>query len=339
MAADHGAATYLEVVLPTDLTSRLLTEVTAAFRCGPDEVLMAGLAVAQWRRQRGITDSDDDTVLVDVEGHRREPLVEGLDLSRTVGWFTSIYPVRLPAGRLDWSDVTTGALALSEVLKGVKEEIRRLPDKGAGYGLLRYLNPHTGVLLATTGSPQIGFNYLGRFSDTMGTVSGRDPEVRGIEQMVGLFINTVPVRIRLDDAEPLTSLLVRFQQEQAQLLPHQHIGLGEIQRLLGLGELFDCSLVYENFPNDPQRLIRPLAGGVQLTSVAAHDTPHFPLCLVVAPGDQLMIRLTHRPDLIARPTAERILAYLRHALTQLVEDPKRATADVTFDFAAPFEEA
>src|SRR5690606_28635264 len=166
-----GAATYLEAVLPTDLTSRLLTVVTAAYSCGPDQGLLGVLAVAvaQWRRQRGITDGDDGTVLIDVEGHGREPLVEGLDLSRTVGWFTSIYPVRLPAGRLDWSDVTTGALALSEVLKGVKEEIRRLPDKGAGYGLLRYLNPHTGVLLAATGSPQIGFNYLGRFSDTMGT--------------------------------------------------------------------------------------------------------------------------------------------------------------------------
>src|SRR5690606_10682097 len=136
--------------LDPEATELLLTRAPKAFRCGPDEVLLAGLAVAvaQWRRQRGITDGDDGTVLIDVEGHGREPLVEGLDLSRTVGWFTSIYPVRLDPGPVEWAEVRAGGDAISTVVRRAKEQVRRLPDKGAGYGLLRYLNPHTGPLLA-----------------------------------------------------------------------------------------------------------------------------------------------------------------------------------------------
>lgn len=165
------------------------------------------------------------------------------------------------------------------------------------------------------------------------TVSGRTPELQGIETMVGLFINTVPVRIQVDGAEPLRVLLHRFQQEQAQLLPHQHIGLGEIQRLLGTSELFDSSLVYENFPHDPRQLTRRLSGGVRLAGTSSHDTPHFPLTLAVAPGNRLGVRLTRRPDLIDQPTAERLLAYLGHVLAQLVEYPERTVDDITFDFA------
>ena len=82
------------------------------------------------------------------------------------------------------------------------------------------------------------------------TVSGRPPELAGVESMIGLFINTVPVRVRVDPAEPVAALLTRVQDEQAALMEHQYLGLADIQRAAGLGELFDTLLVFENYPDD-----------------------------------------------------------------------------------------
>nr|WP_315860848.1 non-ribosomal peptide synthetase [Amycolatopsis sp. EV170708-02-1] len=80
------------------------------------------------------------------------------------------------------------------------------------------------------------------------TVAGRPPELAGVERMIGLFINTVPVRIVLDPAEKLGDLLDRVQDEQSGLLAHQHYGLADIQRGAGLGELFDTLMVFESYP-------------------------------------------------------------------------------------------
>ena len=96
---------------------------------------------------------------IDVEGHGRdEELAADVDLSRTVGWFTTKYPVALAVGGLDWAQVVAGEAALGPVIKDAKEQLRALPD-GLTYGLLRYLNPD--VDLAGP-DPAIGFNYLGR---------------------------------------------------------------------------------------------------------------------------------------------------------------------------------
>ena len=93
-------------------------------------------------------------VLLDLEGHGRE---EGLgreevsgavDLTRTVGWFTSLYPVRLDPGLLDLEEALAGGPALGRALKTIKEQLRAVPGKGLGYGLLRYLNDETAAELA-----------------------------------------------------------------------------------------------------------------------------------------------------------------------------------------------
>ncbi|GAA1797265.1 amino acid adenylation domain-containing protein [Actinomadura chokoriensis] len=160
-AADtFGTARHLTLDLPADVTEPLLTEVPAAFHGRANDVLLTGLAlaVAEWRRDRGT--SDETAVLIDLEGHGREEIVPGVDLSRTAGWFTSIYPVRLDAGRLDPADVRDGGPAMGTALKRVKEQLREIPDNGIGYGLLRHLNAEAGTGLAA--QPQIAFNYLGR---------------------------------------------------------------------------------------------------------------------------------------------------------------------------------
>ena len=87
-------------------------------------------------------------VLIDLEGHGREEIFADVDLSRTVGWFTSLFPVRLDAGALDLAGGLGGRPALGRALKSIKEQLRAVPDNGLGYGLLRYLNAQTALQLA-----------------------------------------------------------------------------------------------------------------------------------------------------------------------------------------------
>jgi nonribosomal peptide synthetase CepA len=143
-------------VVPGPETAVLLGRAPVAFHCGVHEVLLAGLAgaVARWR--------GGDTVLVDVESHGRHP-VDGMDLSRTVGWFTSAHPVRLEVAGIDLADALAGGPAAGHLLKVVKEQSRAVPGDGLGYGLLRYLNAMTSPELRALPSAQIGFNYMGRF--------------------------------------------------------------------------------------------------------------------------------------------------------------------------------
>ncbi|MEU0127148.1 amino acid adenylation domain-containing protein [Streptomyces sp. NPDC006289] len=161
--------------LPAVSTRPLLTSVPAAFHAGVDDVLLTGLALAvcSWRAERaaalGGLRPGGTAVLLDLEGHGREQIADHIDLSRTVGWFTSLYPVRLDPGPVDAHDPGRFDAALVErALKRVKEQLRAVPDHGVGYGMLRHLNPATGPRLATWPEPQIGFNYLGRYAAAQG---------------------------------------------------------------------------------------------------------------------------------------------------------------------------
>ncbi len=159
-----GTAGHLTLTLPAAITGALLTRVPAAFHGGINDVLLTGLvvALADWCRRRGR--DGGRAVLLDVEGHGREEVFGDVDLSRTVGWFTSLFPVRLDPGALDLDEAVAGGGALGRALKSIKEQLRALPDHGLGYGVLRYLNPQTAAQLAGFAAPQIGFNYLGRFA-------------------------------------------------------------------------------------------------------------------------------------------------------------------------------
>ncbi|MCP9625291.1 amino acid adenylation domain-containing protein [Nocardia otitidiscaviarum] len=147
----HRTAGRIRVELPEAETEVLLTRVAAAYRCGVEEALLAGLvlALARFRARRGRPDAE---TVVTVERHGRdEAVAPGAELSRTVGWFTRQVPLRIgPA-----------AETVAAVVKTVKEQVRSVPAGGVGYGLLRYLNPAGGDLAALP-EPQIGFNYLGQ---------------------------------------------------------------------------------------------------------------------------------------------------------------------------------
>jgi non-ribosomal peptide synthase protein (TIGR01720 family) len=168
-----GAAAHVTLTLPCDATQALLSRVPARFHGGINEVLLTGLAVAvcDWHRRRAGAGGapGGQAVVVDVEGHGREEVIAGVDLSRTVGWFTSLFPLRLDLGALDVADAAAGGPALGRALKAVKEQLRAVPEKGLGYGLLRYLNGRTAAALSGFAAAQLGFNYLGRFAGGDGT--------------------------------------------------------------------------------------------------------------------------------------------------------------------------
>ncbi|MFI9360446.1 amino acid adenylation domain-containing protein [Kitasatospora sp. NPDC053057] len=159
----YGTQRTLRLELGPEVAGPLLTDVPAAFHAEVNDVLLTGLAlaVADWRRRHG--HAQYAQTLIELEGHGREQLSDSLDLSRTVGWFTAAFPVRLDPGALDWDELWSGGPALADALKRIKEQLRALPDRGVGYGLLRYLNPHAARVLAGRPGPQIGFNYMGRF--------------------------------------------------------------------------------------------------------------------------------------------------------------------------------
>ncbi|KUN96931.1 non-ribosomal peptide synthetase [Streptomyces caeruleatus] len=157
-----ATARTLRLTLPADVTGPLLTAVPAAFQAGAQEVLLSGLALAVAERQGG------GHVLVDVEGHGREEIADGIDLSRTVGWFTSLYPVHFDLNGVDVRDALAVGPAADTAVRHVRDRLRELPDHGIGHGLLRYLNPDTATALAKPSVPLIGFNYLGRFAAPSG---------------------------------------------------------------------------------------------------------------------------------------------------------------------------
>jgi non-ribosomal peptide synthase protein (TIGR01720 family) len=177
------------------VTGALLTSVPAAFHAGINDVLLAGLvaAVAEWRERH---DGSSGPVLVDVEGHGREPLDGELELSRTVGLFTSVHPVRLDPGQVDFAQVRAGGEAAGRLIKQIKEQLRAVPGDGLGYGLLRYLNPTTGPALAVLPAPEIGFNYLGRFTSA---AHGANWEPADVDALDGQIDAAMPVAHVLEE--------------------------------------------------------------------------------------------------------------------------------------------
>ncbi|QEU88460.1 non-ribosomal peptide synthase/polyketide synthase [Streptomyces viridosporus] len=154
------------------------------------------------------------------------------------------------------------------------------------------------------------------------TVSGRPPEMAGMEHMVGLFINTLPVRVRLDAGQPVADLLRRLQDEQSELMDHQHYGLSDIQSLLGGGELFDTITAFESYPIDTDGFSEPV-DGLRVTGVHTTDDNHYPFSLAILPGERMRLRMGYRPDLFTARQAELIGRRLQHILESFTDAPEQ----------------
>ena len=175
-------------------------------------------------------------------------------------------------------------LALSETLTAALTQQAR----SQGLTLNTFIQAAWAILLGRlTGRDDVVFGV---------TVAGRPPEIAGIESMVGLFINTLPLRVKLPPGKPLLDSAQGAAGQPVQLMAHQHLGLAEIQGLAGLGELFDTLVVFENYPVDRGSLGPTPAVCVSPAS-SGHDATHYPVSLIGSAGRAAAAaaRLSARP--------------------------------------------
>ncbi|MFJ2529352.1 non-ribosomal peptide synthase/polyketide synthase [Pseudomonas helmanticensis] len=163
-------AQTVQTKLGAELTRQLLQEAPAAYRTQVNDLLLTALArvIGRW--------SGQPSTLIQLEGHGREELFDGVDLTRTVGWFTSLFPVRL-----------TPAATAGESIKQIKEQLRSIPDKGIGFGALRHLgDAQAQQSLRALPTPRITFNYLGQFDGSFegddGALFAPAPDNAGLDQ-------------------------------------------------------------------------------------------------------------------------------------------------------------
>ncbi|MFD7749027.1 non-ribosomal peptide synthetase [Streptomyces sp. NPDC059698] len=153
------------------------------------------------------------------------------------------------------------------------------------------------------------------------TVSGRDAEVPGIRDLVGLFINTIPVRARWSATDTAADLLDAVRLHQGAVLAHQHVSLARIGRLSGAGSLFDTLVVFD-VPTDVAALRGP-DHTLVITGIVNEGAPHYPLTLVVerVPGGRSRFQLIYDGELLRPTSAEAILHTFTRALTDLLDRP------------------
>ncbi len=228
----HGAATVaeqavVELRLDRAATEALLRDAPAAYRTQVNDILLTALgrALCAW--------SGQPRILIDLEGHGREDLFDGIDLTRTVGWFTSAYPVALaPLGER------------GEALKRVKESLRGIPGKGLGFGLLRQREASR---MAALPKAQVVFNYLGQFDGEFDEQAPWAPAAEGMGVTVNegaplgheflvngqVFAGELALRVmyskaRHDDAS-VRQWVEGFRQELLALVAHCTSGLAQAQ--------------------------------------------------------------------------------------------------------------
>ncbi|TQV68006.1 amino acid adenylation domain-containing protein [Exilibacterium tricleocarpae] len=145
-----GSEVIHRASLKFEETQKLLQEVPTAYSTQINEVLLTGLMIAFYKW------SGQNKLLIDLEGHGREDIFNDVDVSRTVGWFTSVFPVVLEL---------SSSSHIGSSLKAVKEKLRRIPERGIGYGLLRYCcrDPEVARVMELMPEAKVVFNYLGQF--------------------------------------------------------------------------------------------------------------------------------------------------------------------------------
>ena len=141
----------IEMRISKEYTDKLLRNTNKAYNTEINDVLLAalGLAIKEW--------TGENKVLVSLEGHGREDIIPNMNITRTIGWFTSIYPVILDCEK---------SYDIGYYVKVVKEGLRKIPNKGVGYNILKYITPKEYISdLEFKLNPQISFNYLGQFDN------------------------------------------------------------------------------------------------------------------------------------------------------------------------------
>ncbi|MEU5223407.1 non-ribosomal peptide synthetase [Streptomyces toyocaensis] len=200
----------------------------------------------------------------------------------------------------------------------VREVIRHSPASTSA--LTEFARGH-GLTMNTVvqGAWALVLARLARRQDVMfgATVSGRPADLPGVEGMVGLFINTVPVRVRLDGGRTVMETLTELQERQSTLIAHQHLGLPEIQKLGGAG--LDTLVVFENYVDPAVGSKSPRALGLTLQEF--HQASPYAITLGVMPGESIEIELQYQPEIVDAGVAEAALHGLVRVLDQMIAEP------------------
>src|SRR5262249_34526793 len=151
------------------------------------------------------------------------------------------------------------------------------------------------------------------------TVSGRPAEVAGAESMVGLLINTVPVRANITAATTTADLLDQLQSAHNHTLEHQHLALSDIHRVTGQEQLFDTLFVYENYPLDTGALSG--VDGLAITEFTGREYNHYPLTVVALPGVELGLRVEFDTDVFDADSIEALIERLQRVVVAMTADP------------------
>ena len=160
----------------------------------------------------------------------------------------------------------------------------------------------------------------GRHDVVFGTaVSGRPTELAGMESMVGLLINTVPVRAQITPATTNADLVEQLHSSHNHTLEHEHLALTEIHRATGHDQLFDTVFVFENYPVDTAALAG--ADELSITEVSARETNHYPLTLQAMPGTELGLRVEFDTDVFDADSIEALIQRLQRVLEAMTADP------------------
>lgn len=160
------------------------------------------------------------------------------------------------------------------------------------------------------------------------TVAGRPPELDGVEQMVGLFINTLPVRVRLPADETLITWLQALQAQQLEARDYEYSPLYRVQRLSEIPRgqpLFESIVVFENYPSVASP---PGDRGFAVEDVYTHEETNFPLTIGVEPAESLLIRATYDSVRFDAETIRRLLGHLGAVLEGIAADSQRKLRDV-----------
>jgi amino acid adenylation domain-containing protein len=322
-AAEVDAAIAAQRAAPFDLARPPLLRV-ALLRLGPDRARLV------LTFQHIVLDGWSVALLVDeiLGGTSRG----GDALARHRAWFTALARRDEAAAQEAWraelagldeptrlADAFAAPSPIAEPGFRPHRQVRFTLDERTTSALLASAREH-GLTLGTvlhgawglllgglTGSPDVVFGS---------TVSGRDAAVAGLEDAVGLFIATLPTRMRWAPGESLATVLRRTQDTRTALLDHQQVRLGDVQRATGLPELFDSLLVVENYR-------RP--SGVRIDVV---DAVHYPIALIASTGRELEFTLKHDAARVSAEAAGIVVAQLRRTLTALADDLAAPVASI-----------
>ena len=189
---------------------------------------------------------------------------------------------------------------------------------------------HTTVNIVLQGAyAQLLCSLTGRHDVVFGTtVSGRPTEVPGADTMVGLFINTVPVRANITSATTTTDLLDQLRNDHNHTLEHQHLALSELHRITGHEQLFNTVFVYENYPLDTAALSS--SDGLVVTEFTHREYNHYPLAIQALPGSELSLRVEFDTDVFDTASIETLIERFNRVLAAMTADPGRrlSTVDV-----------